>query len=213
MSRFHAEVLPANQRAVLEALGSFASSRGFYLAGGTAVALHLGHRSSVDLDWFGESEPADPMALLGALREAVPAVEPCPSAPGTLYARVRGVSVSFLRYRYPLMGPKVAWSEVGCELAPLGDLAAMKLVAIAQRGARRDFVDVAALLAHGLPLSQMLDLYRAKYGTDEVLPVLTGLSYFDDAEAEPQPAMLDGSNWATVKARLRQAVRQYVGPA
>ncbi len=61
--RFHVEVLAPAQRRVLGRLGPVLTARGYYLAGGTALALHLGHRRSVDLDWFTPEPLGDPLGL------------------------------------------------------------------------------------------------------------------------------------------------------
>jgi hypothetical protein len=79
----------------------------------------------------------------------------------------------------------------------------MKLSAVAQRGARKDFVDVFALGRNGLRLREMLRLYQEKYETGDVAHVLAGLSYMDDAEREPMPKMLAPIEWNEVKAALR----------
>ncbi|HZD06150.1 MAG TPA: nucleotidyl transferase AbiEii/AbiGii toxin family protein, partial [Longimicrobiales bacterium] len=134
MTALHPEVMTASQRAVFEALGPFLRERGFYLVGGTAVAIHLGHRRSVDLDWFtGEALP-DPLRLAEALRREIGGLDVGSVAPGTLHAEAGGVLLSFLEYRYPLLRDPVEWERYGCRLASLEDLACMKLSAISSRG-------------------------------------------------------------------------------
>ena len=117
---------------------------------------------------------------------------------GTLHARCGGVRLSFLEYRYPLLRPLIATPERGLRLASLEDIAAMKLAAIAQRGSRKDFVDLFAL-GRSMSLEDMMDLYRRKYGVRDVGHVLFALSYFDDADRERMPAMLRRWKWAEVK--------------
>jgi hypothetical protein len=65
---FHEEILTAGQRKALRLLGPSSTAEGFYLAGGTAIALHLGHRRSVDFDWFLGVRMADPLRLAGEIR-------------------------------------------------------------------------------------------------------------------------------------------------
>jgi hypothetical protein len=202
-------VLPGVQRESLAALGGPATGVGFHLAGGTAVAIHLGHRQSVDLDWFTPSEIPEPLGLAERLRSQVPELETVSVAPGTLHARLFGVRCSFLSYRYPLLRPTVAWPEFKCELASLEDLACMKLAAVAQRGARKDFLDVFALGRQGLGLGRMIALYQQKYETRDVAHVLAGLCYFDDAEREPMPVILAPADWAEVKSAVRSWVTDY----
>lgn len=204
---FHGEVLGERQRQVLQALCPSVSRRGFYLGGGTAVALHLGHRRSVDFDWFLDDDLGDPMALAGELRNEEIPLRMQSVGRGTLHALVSEVRVSFLEYRYPLLEPPVAWEERGCDVASLDDLACMKLAAVAQRGTRKDFVDIHALLRRHRPLPELLDLYRRKYDAEDVGHLLFGLSYFDDAEAEVMPTMLEDVAWDEVKEWVAGAVR------
>jgi hypothetical protein len=211
LSGFHGEVLPELQRRVLAALGRGATREGFYLGGGTAIALHLGHRQSVDFDWFTPAALDDPLELADRIRSGGVALEATRVEPGTLHDRLLGVPSSFFRYGYPLLRPAVPWPEFSCELASLEDLACMKLVAVAQRGARKDLLDVFAIGRDRIPLALMLELYRQKYGIRDVGHVLAGLSYFDDAEREPVPVMLVPMEWAEVKATLATWVRGIAG--
>jgi hypothetical protein len=209
LSVFHEEVLPRVQREGLRALGGAVTREGFHLAGGTAVAIHLGHRQSIDFDWFTPSALDDPLALAERLRSEVPGLQTKSIAAGTLHAQVQGVRCSFLSYRYPLLRPLVPWPEFSCALASLEDLASMKLSAVAQRGARRDFLDVFAIGRHGLGLRLMIALYQERYGISDVGHVLAGLSFTDDAEREPMPVMLTPMDWNAVKATLRSWVKEY----
>lgn len=200
---FRPEALTPELRRALRDLAPAATDRGFYLAGGTAVAIHLGHRRSNDLDWFSPDFPADPLDLARELREdagldlEVEAVEP-----GTLHASLAGVRVSFLEYRYPVLLPLVAWPAFGVRLASLDDLATMKLAAVAQRGDRKDFVDVYALAREHRPLGKLVALYRKRYEVRDVGHLLYALAYFDDAEREPMPVMLWDVDWPEVRAAL-----------
>lgn len=207
LNRFHPEILPAAQREALAAVGQLATRYRFHLAGGTAVALQLGHRQSVDLDWFTPVELAEPLGLAERLRSELPGLETTSIAPGTLHARLFGVRCSFLSYRYALLRPTLAWPDFACELASLEDLACMKLAAVAQRGARKDFLDVFAIGRERLSLGVMLNLYREKYGIRDVGHVLASLCYFDDAEREPFPVTQAPIEWGEVKAALRAWVK------
>jgi hypothetical protein len=184
------------------------ASEGCYLGGGTAVALQLGHRRSVDFDWFA-TRPLGDLLLLAARLEAkgVPLVVEGTAA-GTLNGRVRSVPVSILEYPYPLIGPSVPWAAHGFELASLDDLAAMKLSAITQRGAKKDFVDIYAMATTHRPLGDLLDTYRQKYGIADIAHILYGLVYFDDADRQPMPKMLWDMSWRTIKVSIRKWVRE-----
>jgi len=204
---FHREVLSERQRKALRLLGPKTAAEGFYLAGGTAIALHLGHRRSVDLDWFLEGRIPDPLRLAREIQDGgAPFVTGQISA-GTLYGTVHGVRVSFVEFRYPLLDRVAAWPEFGCRLAALRDLACMKLSAIAQRGSKQDFVDLFALGRHGFSLADMLTWYREKFGVEEIGHVLYSLAYFDDADSERMPRMISKVEWKEIKSTITAWVR------
>lgn len=184
------------------------TGRGYYLAGGTAVAIHEGHRRSVDLDWFTADPMGDPLRVVTSLADEGVELDVTATDAGTVHGEVEGTRVSFLEYRYPLLQPLVAWAAYRCRLASREDLLCMKLAAIAGRGARKDFLDVYALGTSGLSLSTGLDLYREKYGTADVGHVLFSLAYFDDAEAEAMPEVLEDVEWATVRKTIEVWVRE-----
>jgi hypothetical protein len=204
---FYTEGLTAVQLAVLGQLAPFAASRQFYLAGGTALAIYLGHRRSVDLDWFTSERIPDAMALAQALRETGIDFETGQVAPGTLHGQVQGVRISYLEFHYPLLSPLTHWPEMGANLASLDDLACMKLSAIAQRSSKKDFYDVYALCIQHRPLDQMLALYQRKFSAVDIGPVLYGLVYFDEADEERDPVLLSQVRWMEVKQAFRNWVK------
>lgn len=200
---FHIEILPETQRTVLSSIGPLAEEIGFYLAGGTAVALQLGHRQSVDFDWFTDKSIESPLALAKAFeRRGLPLVVDS-VATGTLHARLLEVRVTFLEYGYPLLRPLKPWTKYKFHMASLDDLACMKLAAVAGRGAKKDFVDIYALVRRHRPLDELIALYRRKYDLEDVGHLRYALAYFDDAELEPMPKMHEDVSWAEVKRALR----------
>jgi hypothetical protein len=204
---WHPEILSRTQLGVLSHLGPTVSEKGFYLAGGTALALHLGHRRSMDLDWFTAASMAEPLYLAQHLRDhGIPFVT-AQVAPGTLHGSVRGIRVSFFEYRYPLLRPLRSWRPGQSRLASRPDLAAMKLAAIAQRGAKKDFVDIFALGSRSLSLRQMLLWYQEKYSVSEIGHLLYSLAYFDEADRERSPRLFWRVSWQTMK----QTIRQWLG--
>jgi len=205
--KWHLEVLrPAQQRLLGEA-GMMLDRAGFYLAGGTAVALHIGHRRSIDLDWFSGESLGDVMRMAKALSEDI-GFHTSEVAPGTLHGTASGVRLSFMEYRYPLLRRLASIGRFGCRVASLRDLACMKLSAAAQRGSKKDFVDIYALLTEHGTLAAMLDSYVRKYRVSDVSHVLYGLAYFEDAEKERMPAMLWNVTWKEVKDTVRGAVKE-----
>jgi hypothetical protein len=204
----HTKVMTGPQQRALKALGPVASRHGFSLAGGTAVALHLGHRRSVDLDWFTARPFPDPLGLAELLRsEGVP-FETTEISPGTLHGEACGVKVSFLEFRYPELEPPMQWVAGKCSLASLADLSAMKLAALAQRGARKDFADIYALAREFRSLPELVALYQRKFAVKDPGHLLFALAFFDDAETEPMPAMLWPVTWGEIKKTIRAALKR-----
>jgi len=203
MSR-SANALGPRQSRLLCRLGPILTEKGFYLGGGTALALGLGHRRSADLDWFTRNRLTAPQRLAADLNDAGIPFKVRQVEPGTLLGRVGSVRVSFFEYRYPLIEPCVRSREFQCEIASMADLAAMKLSAIAQRGAKKDFVDVYALGLKVAPLSQMLAWYQQKYRVKDIAHVLYSLAYFSDADQERIPPLLWRTNWRLIKQTLRE---------
>lgn len=209
--RFHAEILGARQEKVVRQLGQLLTSRHFYLAGGTAIALYLGHRRSVDLDWFTPRPLDEPTRLARELQEGGIRFVPTSTEPGTLYGAISGVRVSLLHYGYPMIRRFQTFPSGPCRLASLQDLGAMKMAAVAQRGAKRDFVDVYALCRRGLPLRSLVQWYQEKYGIEDIAHLLYSLGYFADADPDPMPKMFWDVNWRAVKKTLKQRVLELSG--
>ena len=204
MIEFHHEIMPEEQLRIWMVCAGPTSKWKAYLAGGTSIALHLGHRRSVDFDWF-TSETIRPAVLLGDMQELGFPVEVQQNDEGTFLSTVSGVSFTVFRYRYRLLGTPAELD--GCMLASMLDLAAMKLLAIYQRGTKKDFIDVYAIMvARQLTLAQMLDAFCSKFGVSDTREVLRALTYFGDADALPMPHMLWPITWKEVKDGVSSAV-------
>jgi hypothetical protein len=196
------------QRAALAQLAP-ALEAGTYLAGGVAVAMQLGHRSSLDVDLFVPSD-FDEERAAERLAAFVPSARVVGRARATLHAEVAGVPTSILSYRYPALVPPHTDPRVPVPVASLDDLTCMKLSAIAGRGAAKDFWDLDELLAHGVAggtLAGALDAFTRKYRSEDVGHVVRSLAYFGDADAAPLPAGLDQARWRDLKGRMLGRVR------
>lgn len=182
-----------------------------YLAGGVAVGLTLGHRTSLDLDFFVPHDfDADRLAerLLSCLPPEAHARE-TGRARGTLHLEVGGVPVSILSYRYRLLEEPRASASLPVRVASLEDLLCMKLSAIAGRGAAKDFWDLDALLSYGVArgsLAIAIELFAKKYPTIDTGHLLRSLAYFGEADAAPLPKGLDRGHWESMKERIRSHV-------
>jgi hypothetical protein len=206
---FHPEILTHGQKRALKLLGPFTQRHDFYLVGGTALAVHLGHRRSLDLDWFTTGRIPDAMSLATSIREEGIPFEERQVARGTLNGSVYRVPVSFFEYRYPFLQKGIFWPEVGCRLASLPDIACMKLSAIAQRGYKKDFVDLYALGMKSFSLKQMLRFYQRKFSLKDIGHVVFALTYFDDADKERMPVMAWRTQWKTIRATIQAWVKAF----
>ncbi len=209
--KFHPESVGALQKKALQKLGPILTGRRFYLAGGTALAAYFGHRRSIDLDWFTQHAIEDPLRLAQDIRDEGISFKTAAIDKGTLHGTVSGIRVSLLEYRYPLLKPLVRWPETQCSMASREDIACMKLSAIAQRGSKKDFVDIYALGLEYVPLSRMLRLYQRKYAVQDIAHVLYGLAYFDDADKERMPKMRWDIDWKTIKETIQRWGKQAAG--
>jgi hypothetical protein len=205
VNALHEEVLTPRTAGVFECLGHQPDLRLFYLAGGTGAALQLGHRLSADLDLFSERPWS--WERLSASLSACGRVDVDRQEDGTFVGTVDGVRVSLFRYPYALLEEPVS-SRFGIPVAGLIDIGCMKLVAVSQRGSRKDFVDLYELGRAGFGVREILAALPAKMPAVALNPVhvLRSLAYFEDAEAEPDPIMLVPYDWAAVREYcLRQA--------
>jgi len=202
---FHISGLSSAQLNAIKIIGACLTSKQFYLAGGTALAIYFGHRQSVDLDWF-TADLNHPLQLAQTLRDCQIPFITDHTEEGTLYGSVESIRISFLEYRYPLLRPLNQWPEQGCSLASLDDLACTKLAAVVQRGSRKDFIDVYTLVKSHKSLPELLSFYQKKYQIENITSVLMGLIYFDDAENEPDPPQWK-EDWRTVKEQLTSWVK------
>ena len=168
-----------------------------YLAGGTGLALSIGHRESVDLDFFSDT-PIPVHHLAGMVLEKFVDASVDVQSHGTLHAQAKGTRISFFEYPYPLLRPVQLFGNV--RIADPVDIGCMKLSAIASRGSRRDFFDL-YVIARGRGLPRLLDLFDRKYSKIRYsrLQLLKSLVYFEDAEADPMPQALVDFNWNQVK--------------
>ena len=185
----------------LQSLPMLAETR---LVGGTALALHLGHRVSVDLDIFGKWNYEEDLGL--ALSKVGRVEKESGTQSGKMaFFYVDDVKVDCVAYE------EYAWidaavEESGVRLAGVRDIAAMKVNAVTNRGTRKDFVDVARLL-DDYPLEEIFGWYQLKYPDANPALALRSLSYFVDAETMPMPRMLIPFDWEYAKERIRSAVR------
>lgn len=176
--------------------------KSFYLVGGTALALRYGHRISVDLDLFTH-ESFDSEQLSQLLIDEFSLTESMVED-NTVLGLIHGIKTDFIAHRYPLLN---GIEEIdGLRLLAVEDIAAMKLNAIANRGSKKDFWDLYELLQH-FEREELFQFYQQKYPAGSIWNVEKSLTYFDDAEADPDPVDLKGRSWTEVKTGIQQTNR------
>lgn len=176
--------------------------RQFVLVGGTALALQIGHRKSIDLDLFTVSD-IDTDMLLENLQKDYQIVEKVKTK-GSLICYIEEIKVDFIRFKYPFAYPIKEVENI--RLLAIEDIAPMKIDAINGRGSKKDFYDLYFLLEQ-YSLAQILELYSAKYQHATLFHVIKSLTWFEDAEPQILPDVLNNKvTWEKVKKRIEQAV-------
>lgn len=198
MLRFDA--IPEPVKVLLVRLAPHPALSDFALGGGTSLALRFGHRISVDLDFFTTREffPEELIASLNISGATITG-----RATNSLTIDAAGVKLDVLRHAYPLLDPVECID--GIPLVSVKDLAAMKMNAIANRGSKKDFYDLAELLKH-FTIRQMIGFFSEKYPTTDPFTVIRSLAWFGDAETEPDPRPLIPITWNEVKSIASTAV-------
>lgn len=204
----HPEILAPVTAKCFEKLGRQDFVKPLYLIEGTAVALHLGHRQSVDLD-FVNADAVNTLQLRQDLAASGQFLLDSESE-NTVHGVLDGVKLSVMTYDYPLLEQPALFQ--GIAVAGLRDLAAMKLDVIAARGKKRDFVDVYAIAQSCVTLHEMWGWFQEKFKSININPmhILKGLTYFEDAEQDPDPLFIKKMDWSAVKSYFLQESRKLV---
>ncbi len=177
----------------------------FVLVGGTNLALQLGHRYSIDLDFFTNNTfNAEQLALM--LSKDYALNEPQVMTGSTLIVEAENVKLDFIRFKYTFSYPFVR--EEGIVLLDIRDVASMKIDAITARGKKKDFYDLFFLLQK-FGLEEMMSWYHQMFHKVTVFHVWKSLTYFEDAERDIDPVVFDKSvTWSRVKEAIRNEVRK-----
>jgi hypothetical protein len=173
----------------------------FFLVGGTALALQLGHRISIDIDLFSQKS-FDAEQLLMEIETKYPFQLNFQSR-NTLKGSIDGVQVDLITHNYPLV--RELMLEEGVRMASAEDIAAMKLNSISGNGTRlKDFIDV-AYLSSSMTLSAMVDAFCEKYGNRNPAMLIKALDYHKDIDfLDPIQMMGSKYNWKSIEKRLGQ---------
>jgi hypothetical protein len=181
---------------------------GFYLVGGTALALRMGHRKSADLDLFSNFD-FDAGSLLENLTIEF-GFKLFFSSSNTLKGRVGSVELDIIAHRYPLIRKQVITEKIA--MLSIEDIAAMKLNAIAVSGQRsKDFIDLYYLLEE-FSMKEIISFYMEKYSQHNEVNILKSITWFEDVDLADWPVLLKAPSikWEKIKERIVDCTKSYL---
>lgn len=190
---------------LIQQLQAITELKEFYLVGGTALALQLGHRNSIDIDLFTKNE-FEPDYIINLLQPGYK-VTTTLSRKGTLLSVVNNIKTDFIRHNYPLL--KTPITEEGITFLSKEDIAGMKFHAIIQSGKRlKDFIDVYFLLQH-FSMNQMIEFFTQKYTYSNPMIAMKAINFFGDIDQNlDPPKMLKPLPLKKITDRIQQATQK-----
>ena len=200
-------VLPIGHEEVIKKISTYLFIKNFYLAGGTALALQLGYRESIDFDFFSEKD-FNPDELLKSLKLDFE-VDDITMALGTLNCMIKEIKLQFLNYPYPLLEEFTNWD--GINLSSVIDVACTKMITVSVRGSKKDYIDIYYLLQK-YDLEELFKNMDKKYkGLDfNKTHILKSLTYFGEADEQPMPRMHIETDWNEVKKVISSKAIEYL---
>ncbi len=179
----------------------------FAIVGGTNLSLKLGHRISVDLDIF-TNKPFDREEVERAIVRQLPHAIKLDQRAQSIWFSIDDVKVDIILHEYAYIEPIEIIDDI--RFVSIADIIPMKLEAMATRGVKKDFWDIAELLNH-YSLAQMLAFYQRKYPNSDIGHIILSMTYFEDAEKQKEnPEDLKGITWKEVKNKAKKAVEVFV---
>ncbi len=175
------------------------------LVGGTALALHIGHRKSIDLDFFGTLDFDE--AEINVHLQRIGTYNLIHKTPNIYVFTINNIKVDFVNYPYKWIFPST--SEENIRLASKEDIAAMKLNAITGRGKKKDFYDLYYLLKE-FTFKQLFGFYNRKYPDGNQFLVMRSITYFDDAEADQNPVVFEKITWDEIKSTIKNHYTKFL---
>lgn len=199
-------ILPGNTEQILRRLRKTDLINNFYLTGGTALSLQIGHRESEDLDFFTQNDFKP--ELVQRELEIIGRLENVELDKETLNCFLDGVKFQFLYYPYPLLEPKIEWENI--QISSKLDIACTKLITISARGSKKDFIDIHFLLKE-YNLQTLFNKLKEKYPNTDYneTHILKSLVYFVDADGQPSPRMHKEVSWEKVKEEIISKVKNF----
>ncbi len=203
----HAKAIETPTLDLIKSLQTKTYLQGFYLVGGTALALHFGHRKSIDIDLFSNFD-FNAAELLEKIHQDF-SFQLLFTATNTLKGHIGNINVDILAHRYKLVSGVETID--GVDMLSLPDIIAMKLNAISTSGQRsKDFIDIYYLLKK-YRLEKMLEFYQEKYNQNNISFVLKSLIYFDDVDLADWPVLIENPRlkWGDITKQIEKVVLAY----
>lgn len=204
----HSETVTSNLLEIAQQLCDNPQLNMFRIVGGTAIALHLGHRKSVDIDFF-TSEKINKRDILLILRDMFPGTE-FYITQHSISSEINGVRVElFDEWHTPFLEKPVTVDRL--RLASLPDLAAFKLDAIIERREKKDYIDLYVVF-QALGALQVLQQFKSYNPHVSEKSVLFALGEVETARVNKSvmPEMLISLPWATIEHAMIDAARQFI---
>jgi hypothetical protein len=184
----------------------------FNLFGGTALALQLGHRISVDIDLFSKYD-FDTKQMTATLSKTYK-LDVVTEFENSLIQKLEYpansgnfIKVDIIKYPYKLIRSPLETD--GIRLLTNEDIIPMKLSAIGSRDSKKDFFDIFFLLQE-FSIKKMFDLFEQKSPNVNYFHIIKSLTYFEDADTELNPKTLKKSTWQQVKNEIKKQVKEYI---
>lgn len=203
--KLNLNILLPHQLSLFELLSDTDFITNFYLAGGTGLALQIGHRQSIDFDFFMPDD-FDTTKIIQELK-SIGNFELQNEEKNTINGILNQIRISFFGYKYNVINPFLNYRNI--KIADELDIAAMKLEAISGRGNKKDFIDLYFILKK-YSLDTILNFYEKKYGKGIAnnYHLMKSLVYFKDAEEQAMPKMIEQVDWETVKKDIIKKVKE-----
>lgn len=179
----------------------------FYLVGGTALALQIGHRTSVDIDLFTHINYS-PLDLNDELIEAFGNLyQKTSSNRSMLFSYLNEIKVDFVNNKTPLLYPLII--EENIRMADIRDIATLKMNAIYGRGSKKDFIDLYVLLEK-FSVEELVELFHKKFPNVAIGQLLISMYYFGNAEQDAMPKLFISTNWEKIKKTVASKMLDYL---
>jgi len=206
MEKFFFNTVNDELLAIINAVCTNNNFNEFALCGGTALALQLGHRVSIDADFICK-EKIDSDYLLKKINETFPNAKDIFTGTYGVFLKQENIKLDFLSWNIANQFPIKTINEI--RLLDVREIAAMKLFAILQRGEKKDYIDIAILLQQ-FELVDLISFYKLRYNDGDGALVIRFLSSYSDIENQPMPQMTEQITWQDCKEIIKSAIQNFI---